>query len=178
MKFFPYIESNILRAPPGVSFTLASGLQSTYYLDLRKAMLTDGEALEAAADDMYSILPSEVELLGGVPTAGLPLMSALLMRSFQSGGLRRQGFYTRKDGKRHGTGLRVEGHYAKGQVACLVEDTVTTGGSILEHAQIARDAGIDVRYALCLFDREEGGREMLELAGIRLISCYTASFVL
>lgn len=173
MRFRHYIQNNVNVAPAGKPFVLASGKTSGYYVDLRKALLEDASAVEAAARDLLGILPPEVDLIGGVPTAGLLLLSPVLMLAGKSSnGVDRRGFYTRRDGKAHGTGRRVEGNNFTNNIACLLEDTVTTGGSIIEHAAIAREAGINVKYALALLDREEGAAARLHAEGITLLACY------
>lgn len=180
MRFLSYIKDNVHIAPAGRPFTLASGKTSGYYIDLRRALLTDAAALESAARDLLGVIPPEVSLLGGVPTAGLLLLGPVLMLSkFPcNNGRTIQGFYTRKDGKTHGTARQVEGHFNPEDIACLLEDTVTTGGSIIEHAAVAKKMGINVRYAAALFDREEGAAERLRAQGITLLTCYKGSDVL
>jgi orotate phosphoribosyltransferase len=170
-KLIEYIEPTIRRAPEGESFVLASGKKSSYYIDLREAVLTNGSAMEAAADLLYDRLPREVDSIGGVPTAGLMLMGALLMRCNQSGSAnQRVGFYTREKPKLHGMSRQIEGTPLG--VACLIEDTVTTGMSLIQHTEIARAHGGNVKHAIALFDREEGGREALEAIGVTLHACF------
>jgi orotate phosphoribosyltransferase len=123
---------------------------------------------------LHRLLPFEVESLGGIPTAGLPLLGAVLSQcALLDGSIRpRSGFYTRATPKSHGLGQQVEG-MPKG-VACLIEDTITTAGSAIEHALIARENGVDVRYVACLFDRQEGGVQALQEHGISLLAAYRA----
>ncbi len=173
------VRAHVVLAEPGTRIRLASGREAEWYADLRKAFLTDGRALGLAAEALYARLPEEVHSIGGVPTAGLPLMGALLALCHERDDARRsprRGFYTRVEPKRHGLRSRVEG-FAEG-IACLVEDTVTTGGSVLAHAQAAREAGADPRYVLALLDREEGAAARLREAGLTLLPCLRASDVL
>jgi orotate phosphoribosyltransferase len=173
------ISKAIVQAPPRQPFLLASGRTSSYYVDMRQVVLTDGAAMDVAADALHAKLPNEVEAIGGIPTAGLLLVGPLLMRCRQLDArsrVPRHGFYTRPAPKGHGLGTQVEGH-AKG-IACLIEDTVTTGGSIVQHAAIARQAGLDVRYAIALLDREQGATEELRRHGITLLACVRVGEVL
>jgi orotate phosphoribosyltransferase len=71
------------------------------------------------------------------------------------------GFLVRKEAKGHGTGKLLEGQYRPGWKAVVVEDTVTTGGSLLKAIRAAEEAGLDVVGVLALVDREEGGAEAL-----------------
>lgn len=169
-----YVAGATLRAEPGKPFLLASGRTSDLYVDMRKALLADARAMALAAEALHARLPAEVACLGGVPTAGLPLLGALLSacdRLDPAGRAPRTGFYTRLEAKAHGTGSRVEGR--PGGIACLVEDTVTSGSSILRHAEIARAEGVDVRHALAVLDRGEGAAEALREHGIALHACLT-----
>lgn len=170
------ILDNIHTAGEGETFTLASGWQSTYYVNLREALLRSPYTLDEAAVEIHKVLPSEVRGLGGVPTGGLPLLGAVLQRvTSKSGPSNYCGFYTRLQPNAHGRGLQVEGAIPpKGTVSALIEDTVTTGKSILEHARVARAAGIDVRYAVAVFDREEGASANLLEEGILLLSVFRA----
>lgn len=169
------ISGSIRKAPEGQPFVLSSGRTTDFYIDLRGVLLSSPEAMHTAAVALYNILPDEVQAIGGVPTAGLLLSGALLAHCFEKdwGADTRTGFYTRETPKAHGMNKQVEG--AAHGIAAMVEDTVTTGGSIIRHAEIARQAGIDVRYALAIFDREEGGRDALAAKGITLRSVFTAS---
>ncbi|RYD46081.1 MAG: hypothetical protein EOP83_30255, partial [Verrucomicrobiaceae bacterium] len=98
-----FIEATIKRAPESEPFRLASGRSSNYYIDLREAVLTNSAAMESAGDLLYGKLPREVHAIGGVPTAGLMLMGALLARCNQSNETNpRVGFYTRAEPKAHG----------------------------------------------------------------------------
>jgi orotate phosphoribosyltransferase len=174
-----YIAGATRQAEPGKPFLLASGKTSSYYVDVRKALLADGRAMSLAAGALHAKLPHEVACIGGVPTAGLPLLGALLAtchRHDHPERTPRTGFYTRLEAKAHGTGSRIEG--CPGGVACLVEDTVTTGSSILAHAAIARAEGVDVRYALAVLDREQGAAESLRREGIVLLSCLAIGEIL
>jgi orotate phosphoribosyltransferase len=86
-----------------------------------------------------------------------------------------KGFYVRKTQKDYGLGLQIEGYIGHDAGAALLEDTVTTGKSILEAALAVRAAGYEINYALALFDREEGAKDNLAREGIELRSLYKAS---
>src|SRR6202043_3530500 len=78
-------------------------------------------------------------------------------------------FIVRKEVKAHGTGRAIEGPDLRpGQRVLLVDDTLTTGGTFLQARDAVAATGATIVGALCVVDREEGGREALESAGITL----------
>jgi orotate phosphoribosyltransferase len=70
--------------------------------------------------------------------------------------------------KSYGTANRLEGAYEEGELVCLVEDIVTSGGALLESVAAVREAGLVVRTAVCVVDREEGGADALARLAVRL----------
>jgi orotate phosphoribosyltransferase len=145
-------------------FVLRSGRRSRYYLD-KYRFETRPELLrplgEAIAEAAREIEPDAVRLAG--PELGaVPLTTAAALAS----GL--PFLIVRKEAKAYGTGNRLEGAFEEGELACLVEDVVTSGGAAVESVEALREAGIDVRHAVCVVDREEGGADALARVGVRL----------
>jgi orotate phosphoribosyltransferase len=145
-------------------FVLRSGRRSRYYLD-KYRFETRPELLrplgEAIAEAAREIEPDAVRLAG--PELGaVPLTTAASLAS----GL--PFLIVRKEAKTYGTGNRLEGAFEEGEVACLVEDVVTSGGAAAESVEALREAGIEVRHAVCVVDREEGGADALARVGVRL----------
>ena len=145
-------------------FVLRSGRRSPYYLDkyrfeTRPELLRPlGEAIAEAAN---AVEPDAVRLAG--PELGaIPLAAAASLAS----GL--PFLIVRKEAKAYGTGNRLEGVFEEGDLACLVEDVVTSGGAAVESVEALREAGIEVRHAVCVVDREEGGADALARVGVRL----------
>lgn len=166
-----YIEKYALTiAPEGQPFKLAAGGETSYYINMRNIPLYDGHCCTLIGSGLLSLLPDGVQYVGGVPTAGLLLIAPLLMAE---GTLK--GFYVRKSQKEYGLGLQIEGYIGPDGDAALLEDTVTTGKSIIEAVRVVRDAGHDIKYALALFDRQEGGAENLAREGVELRSLFKAS---
>ena len=81
----------------------------------------------------------------------------------------------RKEAKGHGTGQFVEGlgNFAPGDSVAMLEDVVTTGGSLLTACERVRDAGLEIAAVCAILDREEGGREAIAEAGYNLLSLFT-----
>ena len=76
--------------------------------------------------------------------------------------------------KEYGTANRLEGLFEAGELVCLIEDVVTSGGALAEAVGALREAGLVVRNAVCVVDREEGGADALARLGVRLRSLYRA----
>ncbi len=155
-------------------FVLRSGRRSTYYLDkYRFATRPDllrplGDALAAAvaahAPDATLIAAPE---LGAVPLAAAA--------SLASG---RPFVIVRKEAKAYGTSNRIEGAFASGDEACLLEDVVTSGGAGVEAVAALREAGLRVSTAVCVVDRGEGGVDELARHAVRLWSLVEVEEVL
>ena len=149
-------------------FVLRSGRRSSYYLDkyrfeTRPELLQPlGEALAEAVRDAE---PGAVRLAG--PELGAVALAAAA--SLASG---LPFVIVRKEPKSYGTGNRLEGAFDEGDLMCLVEDVVTSGGAAVASVEALRDAGLAVRNAVCVVDREEGGGEALAAAGVRLRSLF------
>jgi uridine monophosphate synthetase len=153
-------------------FTLASGLQSPIYLDLRR-MASDPVLLRRAAQAYADLLqPLRYERLAAVPYAALTIGTAVALATASS------LIYPRKEVKAYGTGKTVEGIYAPGERAVVVEDLVTSGGSVLTAIATLEAAGLVVRDVVVLIDREQGGPEALAADGYRLHAALTMTQIL
>jgi orotate phosphoribosyltransferase len=149
------------------SFTLSSGRRSSYYVDLRLAPSHPGVyslVLAAYADMLSRIEEPNFDAIAGVATAGVTISSPLAVR------LGKPMLYVRSDGKDHGLGRMVEGEVAQGSRVVVVDDVVTSGGSISAAIAALRQTGYVVRDSLVLVDRLEGGFENLKAVGVKLTS--------
>lgn len=157
-------------------FTLASGRQSTLYIDARRTTMSpDGLALigplglAALGDAGWA-----VQSVGGLTLGADPVTYAIAYASALAGSPIR-AFTVRKEAKGHGTGRLIEGTFEPGDRVAVVEDVITTGGSALRAVEAVRAAGGDVAGVLALVDREEEGRDALERAGLQVIALTRAS---
>jgi orotate phosphoribosyltransferase len=151
-------------------FTLASGRQSTLYIDARlTTMSPDGLALIGPLA-LAALRHSGwlVDSIGGLTLGADPISYAIAYASALSEAPLR-AFSVRKEAKAHGTGRLVEGPFREGDRVAVVEDVITTGGSALRAVDAIRAAGGSVSGVLALVDREEGGRAALENAGLPVI---------
>lgn len=155
--------------------TLASGRESNFYVDCKRASLTaEGHWLvgRLLLDRVQREAP-DVEAIGGLTLGADPLVSAVSMASWAAA-RPLQGFLVRKEAKGHGTGRFIEGPpLPAGTKVAILEDVVTTGGSGLQACERAEEAGLIVKGMFALVDRLEGGREAIEAKGYRLNSLFT-----
>jgi orotate phosphoribosyltransferase len=153
--------------------TLTSGRKSNFYIDGKQTTL-DPEGAYLVGKIFYEMIKERAEAVGG-PTLGAdPIVTAVALVSHQEGHPI-AAFIIRKEPKGHGKGLWIEGDKAvkKGTRVAILEDVVTTGGSLLKAIRIAEEHGLVVVQALALVDREEGGKEELAAQGYTLEAVFT-----
>ena len=157
---------------------LSSGKESDFYIDTKQASLTaEGHYL------VGRLVLAEIrghfagaQAVGGMTLGADPIASAVSLTSWlQASPL--PAFYVRKEPKAHGTGQWIEGKKGLPQPAqvVVVEDVVTTGASTLKAIERCRSEGLHVLGVVALVDREEGGREAVEKAGVELRSLFRRS---
>ncbi len=151
-------------------FLLRSGRRSSYYLDKYRFETQPellgplGERLAAAAREHE---PDAVRLAG-------PALGAVALAASASLASGLPFVIVRDSAKQYGTANRLEGPFEEGELVCLLEDVVTSGGALAEAVDALREAGLVVRNAICVVDREEGGADALARLGVRLRSLYRA----
>ncbi|MFN2629949.1 MAG: orotate phosphoribosyltransferase [Gaiellaceae bacterium] len=155
-------------------FLLRSGKRSHYYLD-KYRFETRPDLLRALGERIASSArehdPEAARLAG--PELGAVVLAAAA--SLASG---LPFLIVRKAAKGYGTSKRIEGTYEQGDCICLVEDVVTSGGALLEAVEAVREAGLVIRTAVCVVDREEGGADALARHAVRLRPLFRASELL
>ncbi|MGC6511054.1 MAG: orotate phosphoribosyltransferase [Myxococcota bacterium] len=146
-------------------FTLASGKTSDFYVDARQTTLYSRGA-QLIAELILKRLHPEVTAIGGPVTGADPITGATVALSAATS-RPINGFMVRKAAKGYGAQNWLEGQAGleKGTAVCVVEDTVTTGGSLLKAIKRIEDAGYKVVQCIAVVDREEGARESIEDAG-------------
>lgn len=152
-------------------FVLASGKRSTLYIDARlTTMSPEGLSLIGPlALEHLRLTRWDVQAVGGLTLGADPISYAISYASARTS-VPLRAFTVRKEAKAHGTGRLIEGPFLEGDRVAVVEDVITTGGSALRAAEAIRQAGGVVAGVLALVDREEGGRETLECAGLEVLS--------
>ncbi len=161
------------------TFTLASGKQSSVYVDARlTTMRPEGLAtIGPLALELIRAAGLDPDAVGGLTLGADPVAYAIAYASALAGSPLR-AFTVRKEAKVHGTGKLIEGPFTPGDRVVIIEDVITTGGSALRAIDAVRAAGGIIIGVLAVVDREEGGQEALAAAGVPILALATASEVL
>ncbi|MEZ4378549.1 MAG: orotate phosphoribosyltransferase [Gemmatimonadales bacterium] len=161
-------------------FTLASGARSSYYVDCRPStMSAAGQRLIGrmglAAIRAAGWAPGSV---GGLTMGADPVAYAIAGASGDESRVAGRGaidaFSVRKQPKDHGTGKRIEGNFDPAVPVVVIEDVITSGGSALDAVAAVREAGGTVLGVFAVLDRQAGGRERIEAAGLPVVTLVTA----
>jgi orotate phosphoribosyltransferase len=155
-------------------FVLRSGKRSSWYLD-KYRFETDPALLRALGERIAAVVaehePDAARLAG-------PALGAVALAASASMASGLPFMIVRGETKEYGTANRIEGPFEAGELVCLVEDVVTSGGALAEAVSALREAGVVVRTAVCVVDREEGGSDALARLGVRLRALFRAEELL
>ena len=150
--------------------TLASGLESNFYVDMRRATLHHEAAplighvmLDLLEENGFSV--DEVDAVGGLTMGADPVATAML-HAAAARGLDLDAFVVRKTAKDHGMKRQIEGPSVEGKRVVVLEDTSTTGGSPIQAVEALRAAGAQVLAVAVIVDRNTGARERIEAADL------------
>jgi len=154
-------------------FTLASGKESDFYVDGRQTTL-NAEGSWLIGRQVLAALKPEVAGVGGETLGADPIATAVSVASWEAG-RPVHAFLVRKAAKGHGTKRFVEGRSSlpSGSKVCIVEDTTTTGNSLLRAIERATAEGLEVIQVLVIVDRQEGAAERLAAEGFTMESLFT-----
>jgi orotate phosphoribosyltransferase len=147
-------------------FTLRSGAVSDQYFD-KYRFESDPALLGSIVDAMAPLVPDGTEALAGLELGGVPLAVRLSAVT----GL--PAVFVRKEAKTYGTCQLAEGADVTGRRLTVVEDVITSGGQVVTSVGDLRDRGAVVDHALCVNDREAGGRAALADVGVELRPLFT-----
>lgn len=147
-------------------FTLSSGKQANYYVDMRKLTL-DHRAAPAIGRIMLDLIADipDVASVGGLTLGADPIANAILHESVHTG-RPLDAFVVRKEPKDHGRGRQIEGADVSGKRVVVVEDTSTTGQSALKAVEALRREGAEVVAVAVIVDRATGAQAAVEAAGL------------
>ncbi len=158
------------------TFTLTSGKTSDFYIDGKQTTLSAEGAYLCGKLILELIQKQEdpIQAVGGMTLGADPLVTAVSLVSY----LEKQSipaFIVRKEAKGHGTGNYIEGlkNMPEGCSVALLEDVVTTGGTLLKVIERVEAQGFKVGLVVTVVERQEGGVETLAEAGYKLESVFT-----
>lgn len=160
---------------PDQGFVLASGETSPYYVDCR-ALLAHPDARWLVAQlACAAIRGLPLDALGGLEIGAIPLATAISDYALATQARKTyRTFVVRKQARDHGLGKRIEGAIKPNDRVLVVDDVLTSGGSLLQALQAAREAQLHVSHALVIVDRQEqDGKQKIEAQGVSLISLLT-----
>lgn len=153
---------------------LSSGQEADHYVDLRRVTL-DGQAAPLVGAVMLELTADlDVDAVGGLTVGADPVATAML-HAAAARGRRLDAFVVRKAAKAHGLQRQIEGPDVAGRRVLAVEDTSTTGGSVLTAVEALRAAGAEVLAVAVIVDRGTGAREAVEAAGLPYRAAYALS---
>lgn len=149
--------------------TLTSGKKSSYYFDCKQTALHPEGSYCIGKLFLSMLAGRDLDGVGGMTLGADPLVSAVTLLSHLDN-CPLPGFIIRKQPKGHGTNQYLEGlrNFEPGMKVAVLEDVVTTGGTLVTACERVRDAGLEVASVLCVLDRQEGGAENLARAGFSL----------
>ena len=159
-------------------FVLASGLKSDLYVDVRQTSLHAEGGLRIGQLTLRQ-LRADVVAVGGLTLGADPVVTATSVVAALAG-RSLHAFIIRKEAKEHGAKDLVVGrsNLNAGDKVAIVEDTTTTGGSLLKAVERAREIGLEVVQCITVVDREEGARELLASHGLTLEALVTRAELL
>jgi len=168
-------DTHSFKWDPIKGFTLASGQTSPYYVDCRSLMAYPGSRRLVGHLAHDALAGVTIDCLGGLEIGAISIATTISDYCYGTTPRRDwRTFVVRKQAKDHGLGKLIEGAVRSGDRALIVDDVLTSGGSLLKAIAAARQAGLVVSQALVIVDRkEQDGRARVEQEGVSLISLLT-----
>jgi len=143
------------------NFTLSSGKKSSHYLNCKPVSL-NGEGLNLISELFLDLKDSRSKAVAGLTLGADPIVSGLIVKAALNG-LDLDGLIIRKEIKKYGTKAGIEGPILEeGTLVTVLEDVVTTAGSVIKAIKKLRENNYVVEEVLSIVDRQEGGLEALK----------------
>lgn len=141
-------------------FTLASGKTSSHYFDGKRLTLDREGADLIACEVLDRLAGTDADAVGGLAMGAVPIVSAIAVVGNRTGSPIRS-FYVRDTPKEHGTKRQIEGQFVEGSKVAIVDDVITTGGSVRRAIEAVEAAKCEVVRIVVVVDRHEGGSDEL-----------------
>jgi orotate phosphoribosyltransferase len=151
-------------------FKLRSGQISNEYFD-KYLFESKPDLLLEIATIMESLVPSGTEIIAGLEMGGIPIVTALSIKS----GI--ESAFVRKKAKEYGTCKLAEGTDVNNKIVCVIEDVVTTGGQIIESVRELRQRGAKIDTVLCAILRDEKAIRILAEEGLKIIPAFSMEYI-
>jgi orotate phosphoribosyltransferase len=172
IKYF--LKTKSFKHDPVSKFRLSSGVESEFYVDCKTLMGSPIARNLVAQLAFWKIKDLPFDCIGGLEIGAIAIATGISDHGLRIEGKDWPTFVVRKQEKGHGLGKKIEGIAEQGARALIVDDVLTSGGSILRAVEAARQAGLVVDRALVIVDRQEqDGQRNLEKSGVQLISLLT-----
>jgi orotate phosphoribosyltransferase len=170
-----FYDTNSFKWDEKKGFILASGQVSPFYVDCR-ALMAHPSARKLVGQLAHELLAGvAIDCLGGLEIGAISIATTISDYAYAATPSREwRTFVVRKQAKDHGLGKLIEGAIRPGERALIVDDVLTSGGSLLKAVAAARQTGLAVAHALVIVDRkEQDGRAKVEQEGVKLMSLLT-----
>ena len=170
-----FLTTRAFKWDPASGFKLASGITSPYYVDCRALMAYPGPRQLVARLAYETLRGLEFDAIGGLEIGAIAIATAISDYAYRAQPQREwRTFVVRKEAKDHGLRKVIDGAIVAGDRALIVDDVLTSGGSVIKAVRSAREAGLKVSHALVIVDRnEQDGRARIEEQQVTLLSLLT-----
>ena len=179
-RLIELVNERTFRFTDEPTFKLASGKMSSYYFNCKPTTL-NAEGMYLIGHLLYDMIRQEKKWnpkgIGGLTLGADALSNAIAYTSYLKDDPL-ESFVVRKEPKKHGTMLWVEGNVKEGDEVVITEDVITTGGSSIKAIDRAKKCGLKVLGVVVLIDRQEGGREAIEKLGVPVRTLLTREEIL
>jgi len=153
-------------------FKLKTGVVSPIYIDLRR-IISYPDMLQTIAQLLWhEIKDTRFNVMCGVPYGALPITTSIALL------FKQPMIMPRKQAKEYGTKATIEGMYQQKDVVLVIEDIITSGGSVFETVDILHKEGLYVHDVAVFLDRQQGGSQRLEKKGMQVHAVFTLSDLL
>lgn len=178
-KLKEIIRERALIVKKGEGITLASGIKSNFFFDMKTVLLSPKSANLITTELLKKLQRIRFDYIGGMESGAIPIVALICAASSKILERDIEGFFVRKEIKSHGerkSGIsnKIDGNLKRDSNVVIVDDVTTTGGSIMDAINEVKKAGCEVVKVITIVDRDQGAKEKLTKDGIELDALFTA----